>query len=270
MILSELRNKPHLSASSISDFLECGLLYRFSRIDRIKPEFISDAMAFGTCIHRTLKEYYLQKMGGDRMPLAEVQELFQQHWQKYADGNDAIRYSPDKDFEYYLSTGPALLAAWYEGIADDDFEVIAVEEPFRFELPDLPVPVIGAIDLILKDPLGSIVIVDHKAIGRSYSVGEVDSNLQLTVYHTAAKSNGYSDHQILLRFDCMVKTQKPKFQTCYTTRSLDDEQRLTSIARSVWNAIDQSVFVPNPLSFRHKTCAYKSVCDSWFQEGGDL
>ena len=31
MSLTELRQKPHLSASSIGDYVECGLLYKFGR-----------------------------------------------------------------------------------------------------------------------------------------------------------------------------------------------------------------------------------------------
>ena len=44
MLLSELRQTPHLSASSIGDFIECGLLYKFGRIDRIPMEFVADAL----------------------------------------------------------------------------------------------------------------------------------------------------------------------------------------------------------------------------------
>ena len=41
--ISEIRGQPHLSASSVNDYLDCGLLYKFSRIDKIQPEFRSDA-----------------------------------------------------------------------------------------------------------------------------------------------------------------------------------------------------------------------------------
>jgi putative RecB family exonuclease len=208
-------------------------------------------------------------MIGDRLPLKQVQECFQQHWRSYAAGNDEIRYGPDKDFESYLTTGVDLLATWYDGISDDEFQVLAVGEAFRFELPNLKAPVIGAIDLILQDPSGSIVIVDHKALGRSYSIEEVDTNLQLTVYHMAAKANGYADHEILLRFDCLIKTKDPKFIECYTTRDHNDERRLVRMAQSVQEAIDKEAFVPNPFGFRHKNCAFKNACEQWFSKGGD-
>jgi putative RecB family exonuclease len=66
MDLSELRQQPHLSASSIGDYIECGMLYRFGRIDRLPMEFVSDAMEFGSVIHMVLAEYYQAKITGDK------------------------------------------------------------------------------------------------------------------------------------------------------------------------------------------------------------
>jgi putative RecB family exonuclease len=72
MDLHELRQKPHLSASSINDYIECGMLFKFSRIDRIPREFTADGLEFGTVIHKVLAEYYQAKMTGDKMPLNDV------------------------------------------------------------------------------------------------------------------------------------------------------------------------------------------------------
>ena len=40
MNLSELRQKPHISASSVGDYLECGMLYRFGRLDVNDSDFV--------------------------------------------------------------------------------------------------------------------------------------------------------------------------------------------------------------------------------------
>ncbi|NTU61023.1 MAG: hypothetical protein HGA95_01645 [Caldiserica bacterium] len=37
MKLSDIRNTPHLSSSSVNDYIECGLLYKFGRIDKKIP-----------------------------------------------------------------------------------------------------------------------------------------------------------------------------------------------------------------------------------------
>jgi putative RecB family exonuclease len=86
MTLSELRQTPQLSASSIGNFIECGLLYKFGRIDRIPMEFVSDALKFGSTIHRVLESDYQAKMIGDRMLLRDIHESFERHWKKAAAG----------------------------------------------------------------------------------------------------------------------------------------------------------------------------------------
>ena len=93
MILSELRQKEHLSASSINEYVECSLMYKFGRIDKLPMEFKSDALEFGTCIHRVLEQYYSAKMMGDRMLLKDVHELFVFTWMEIARGRTDIRYS---------------------------------------------------------------------------------------------------------------------------------------------------------------------------------
>ena len=59
--LTEHRGKPHLSASSVNDYIDCGLLYKFGRVDKIKPEFKPDAMELGSAIHLVLAEFYTQE-----------------------------------------------------------------------------------------------------------------------------------------------------------------------------------------------------------------
>ena len=51
MDLKELRKAEHLSASAIGDYIDCSLLYKFGRIDRIQAEFKADALEFGSAIH---------------------------------------------------------------------------------------------------------------------------------------------------------------------------------------------------------------------------
>jgi putative RecB family exonuclease len=269
MILSELRQKPHLSASSIGDYLECGMLYRFGRVDRLPMEFVSDALEFGSVIHMVLAEYYQAKMTGDRMNLKDVHESFRQHWHRVAECRTDIQYADGKDFNTYLMEGVDLLTAWYHKLPDDNFKVIGIEEAFSFELPNLPVPVIGAIDLVEQDESGTIIITDFKTSGRAYSIDEVDSNMQMTVYQLAMKSNGFGGREILLKLDCLIKTKKPKFEQYYTTRSYVDELRLIRKIEKTWDAIGKGVFVPNDTSWRHKNCPYRQICDKWFLTGGE-
>ena len=266
MILSDLRQQPHLSASSIGEYVECSLLFRFGRIDKLPMEFKSDALEFGTCIHRVLEQYYSARMIGEKMLLKDVHQIFDTTWTGIAEDNDEIKYNGDNDFKTLLLFGKDLLTAWYNSLPDDGFTILAIEEAFSFTLPGIPIPIIGAMDLVEEDSAGTIIITDFKTSGRAYSKDEVDQNQQLTMYQIAARQLGFGgDHEILLKFDCLVKTQKPKFLQYYTTRSELDERRLIKKAAQVWDGISKGVFVANDTSWKCKGCAYKQACDEYLE-----
>ncbi len=264
MVLSELRQMPHLSASSIGDYVECSLLYKFGRIDRLPMDFKADALIFGTVIHLVLGEYYEAKMIGDKMSLKDVHQSFEEHWHRVAEGRTDIKYAEGKDFETLLMNGIDLLTVYYMKQQDDNFKVLGIEEAFSFHIPGIEIPIIGAMDLIEEDEAGTIIITDFKSSKKSYSASEIDQNQQLTTYQLAAKANGYADREILLRIDCLIKTIKPKFQQYYTVRTEIDEIRLIRKIKQVWDGISKGVFVPNDTSWKCKNCSYKTACDEWF------
>jgi len=265
MDLYELRQSPHLSASAVGDYVECGLLYRFAKIDKIPWEHKPDAMEFGTVIHLVLGEFYQERMIGNQMLLKDIHKSFEEHWRRVAEDSTEIKYSKGKDFKTLLMNGVDLLTVWYNKLPDDDFKVIGIEEPFSFTIPDISIPIIGAIDLIEEDEAGTVIITDFKTSARAYSISEVDQNQQLTTYQMAMKHNGYQDREILLRFDCLIKTKTPKFEQYYTIRTEIDEIRLTRKMQKVWSGISKGVFVPNDTSWKCKGCAFKTHCDEWFQ-----
>lgn len=268
MELSDLRAVPHLSASSIGDYLDCGLLYKLGRIDKFKPETKSDALEFGTAIHIVLGEIYQQKMAGIDLTIKEIHESFEKHWTRIADGRDDIKYAEGKDFNTLLLEGKELLTTYYHRRPDDRFNIIAIEEPFRFTLEGCDLPIIGAMDLIEEDSSGTIIVTDFKTSSRAYSIDEVDRNFQLTLYQIAAKAMGYADREILLRFDCFIKTKTPKFEQYYTTRSESDEIRARRKIIEVANGISRGVFIPNdsPSNWKCKGCSFKKPCDDWFMK----
>jgi putative RecB family exonuclease len=266
MELSELRKLPHLSSSSISDYVDCGMLYKFGRIDRIKREFTADSLEYGTCAHRVLADIYQGKLLNSPLDLKEILELFEHYWTEVADDNDQIKYANGKDFETYLIEGRELFTTYYNKIPADDFRVLAIEEAFSFKIEGLDIPIIGAMDLVEEDESGTIVITDFKTAARAYSNDDVDKNFQLTLYQMAAQANGFADREILLRFDCLIKTKTPKFEQYYTTRSVEDILRAKKKIMQVADGISKEVFVPNDGHWKCKGCAFAEHCRNWFKE----
>ena len=266
MELYELRKQPHLSASSIGDYIDCGLLYKFGRIDKIQVESKSDALEFGSAIHGALADFHKEKMMGTFMTIKDLQHSFEVHWRRIAEYRDDIKYAEGNTFETILLQGKELLTAYYNKACWKDFEVIAVEEAFSFRIDGCSMPIIGACDLIEKDSAEIIIITDFKTSARAYSVDEVDRNFQLTLYQMALKANGYQDHEILLRFDALIKTKQPKFDSYYTTRGDVDEIRARKKIIEVSKAISKGIFIPNDsaTNWKCKHCSFKKNCDDWF------
>jgi len=135
----------HLSASSVNDYIDCGLLYKLSRIDKIRPEFDSDAWNWDRNPHdpgRSLRG----KNDQEKLLLKQIQESFAGFWRELAEDNLKIQYAEGKDFDTLLREGKELLAVWYGKLPENDHKVIAVEEPFILNLRQLDIPLIGFID----------------------------------------------------------------------------------------------------------------------------
>ena len=268
MDIFELRKQPHLSASSINAYLECGLQYKFSKIDKLKPEFKADNLFYGIAIHRVLADFHQQKLIGTILSSDDLLGLFDQYWKEFAENNDSIRYTKNQSFKSILRNGKALLKAYHESLPKDQYNIVAIEEPFAITPEGLDIPIIGIMDLVEEDGDGTIIITENKTSGKAYSDNQIDKNLQLTIYQIAARSNGYGDRDILLRIDCLIKTKTPKFQSYYTYRSELDEHRAIRRIQKVWNGIKKGVFIPNDNSWKCPYCEFKSpYCDEWFKQG---
>ena len=266
MNIQDLRKELHLSVSSVNTYIDCGLLYKLSRLDRLKPEFSADSLELGSVVHDVIAEFNQEKMIGNKLSLKELQALFEEYWAEAAEENEEILYSKANDYDSLLKQGRELIKLYHQAFSVKQFSILAIEQPFRFKIEGLDPAMIGVFDLIEEDPTGAIIIVDLKTSGRSYAANDVDKNFQMTVYQMAAKACGYGEREILLRFDCLIKTKTPKFEQYYTTRSELDEKRAVKKITEVWRGINNGIFVPNDTSWRCNGCAYKSYCDDWFEK----
>jgi len=265
MEIAELRKQPHLSVSSVNSYIDCGLQYKFSKIEKRKPDFISDNLVFGSSIHRILAEYNQEKMMGTILSSEELEQMFKQDWEKSAKENDAIQYSKGKSYRILLNQGVKLLTEFIKSVPENNNTILAIEEPFVFQIEGMDIPFIGVMDLVEEESDGSLIITDYKTSKRAMSLNEVDSNFQLTVYYSAAKMNGYAKRDISLKFDCLIKTQKPRFEQIYTYRDYDHTARALKKIKHVWHGIQKGIFIPNDNSWRCSLCEYKSHCNEWFK-----
>ena len=270
MDIVEMRKQEHLSVSAINDYVDCGLLYKLSRLEQHDSDFVADSLLFGSAIHKVLAEFHQERMIGNDLPLKALRDLFTKEWSKAAKGNARIRYRDEYDYETCLKEGKSILKVYIDSIEEEQYSILAIEEPFQFNIDGLDIPLIGVMDLVEEDDSGTVIITDFKTAGRAYSSDEVDKNFQLTVYNMAAKANGFRDREILLKFDCLLKTKKPRFERYYTTRDKAAEKAAVKKIQAVWDGIQKQVFVPNTGHWKCKGCSYQSACKEYLisESGG--
>ena len=222
-------------------------------------------MIFGSCIHKTLEFFHKERAqnNNNKLPLSVILETFENVWRFEAAENTRIQYKAGNSYENLLNLGKSLLTTYYNNLPDENYKVIGVEVPFSLKIEGLPIPIIGAVDLVEEDESGTLIITDFKTAAKAYSSADIDNSFQLTVYNLAFKTNGFSDREILLKFDCLIKTKISKFEQYYTIRTDTDEKMAIKKIMAVWDGICKGVFIPNNNSWKCSDCAYTKECQEW-------
>jgi putative RecB family exonuclease len=238
----------HLSYSQISLYLECPLLYKLRYIEGEKGEAIPAALVFGSAIHKALAGFYTDVMDGEPFVLSAFLGAFEEAWSDAVEEREII-YKEGEDFDSLLGLGRQMLKVFARSVMPQ--KVIAVEVPFEFRLEhpitgdDSSVPLKGVIDLIEEDESGMLWVVDHKTAGRAYSEPQIAGDLQMLIYAAAVKQlDVVEGREVMLRFDVLTKSKKPKFLRYPMYRDGNDIARLFEIVEGVWKAIEAEAFYP--------------------------
>ncbi len=244
-----------LSYSSIQTYETCPAKYRFQYEDHL-PTSSSPALAFGDSLHRTLHRFH------DRpVPVApaleELHEMLLLEW--VPDG-----YRSPEEEGLYLDHAHQVLADYHHENASS-FAIPAALE-FRFTIQVEGVQLSGVIDRMDRIPGGGYEIVDYKTNRRLPPQARVDQDLQLSVYHLAAKEIwGIEPERLTLYY--LLPGQR--MTTSRTRAQIDDTRRRVA---AVAERIEAGKFEPraNPLC---DWCDYQARCPlfrhMYEKEGGD-
>jgi RecB family exonuclease len=176
MTVPSLRNT-HLSYSRLSRFETCPLSYRLHYLDKLAAE-PGMALRFGKTVHAVLERLLGELVDDERSgPLSEERalELFRAAWA--AEGLAGVEP---------FQEGLAILRRFVvdQGLVDHR-DVLAIEKEFR--LPVGPFTVLGYIDRVNWVDDETVEVVDYKTNRMLFTRDEVDSSLQMSLYHVAAQ-----------------------------------------------------------------------------------
>jgi putative RecB family exonuclease len=167
----------HLSYSRLSRFETCPLSYRLHYIEKQQAE-PGLPLRFGKTIHAVLERLIKEVVDDERTgTLSEERaiELYREAW-------GAEQLTGMDVFAEGLSILRRFIAE--QGVVDHR-DVLAIEKEFR--LPVGPFEVLGFIDRVDWIDDETVEVIDYKTNHQLFARDEVDTSLQMSLYHVAAQ-----------------------------------------------------------------------------------
>ncbi len=231
-----------LSYSSINTFETCPAKFKFQYEDRL-PRSRSPALAFGDSLHRALHLFHDRPVPV-APSVAELLEMLEAGWvsEGFADASEE---------RTYLDHGRQVLTQYHRENAER-YRIPAALE-FRFQIEIEGISVSGVLDRLDRIPGGGYEIVDYKTNRRLPPQSRVDQDLQLSIYHLAAREVwGIEPERLTLYY--LLPGQRMT-----TTRTEADVDALRRRIAVVAERIEAGKFEPrqNPLC---GWCEYQAMC----------
>jgi putative RecB family exonuclease len=231
-----------LSYSSINTYETCPAKFKFQYEDRV-PQAPSAALSFGDSLHRALHLFHDRPVPVPPA-LDELHELLDISWVSHG-------FATESEEQMYRDHGHQVLAQYHRENAPS-FRIPAALE-FRFTIEVEGVELSGVIDRMDRIPGGGYEIIDYKTNRRLPPQARIDRDLQLSVYHLAAREVwGIEPERLTLYY--LLPGQR--MTTVRTQADVDELRRRIAV---VAERIAAGKFEPrqNPLC---DWCEYQPLC----------
>ncbi len=261
-------NKPsdplsYLSVSRLKSFLSCRLKFFYEKVLGLQPP-TSPNFQIGKAVHAGLQHYNTARWrGGEASP----EPVVQAYHTAFADleSDDPVDYG-DKDRQECLDTGERVLRAYLASeYAADPRRILGVEVYLRKERGQLPIPLVGVLDLVVEGN----VPVDFKTVHSTPDLEDEawQNDLQLTAYHLLLEdATGEVPGPGELIYLAKLKTPKILKQTLAPV----DAQRLDrfrALADRYVEGVQREEYYPSP-GMACRWCSFRTRCAAW--KGGNV
>jgi len=123
----------------VSDYIDCGLHFKFSRLDRLEPEFRADALVLGSAMHRAIADFQQERMVGNVLTVSDSKPNCIP-LERTCSGQERYPVWEGEGLRINAGRGKRLLEVYHQSFPIDGLEVLAIEEPFFFHIDGLEVP----------------------------------------------------------------------------------------------------------------------------------
>ena len=248
----------YLSASRLKAFLGCRLKFYFEKVLGLKAP-ASPALQVGKAVHAGLQHFNLARWrGGDASPAATMQAYNKAYGE--LEVQDPVDYE-DKDRQGCIDTGRRVLDAFLGSeLARDPRRVLGVEAYLRMERGNLPLPLVGVVDLVVEGN----VPVDYKTAAATPNLEDEEwqHELQMTIYALLVKDATGEDpgpgelvHLVKLKTPKIIKQVLPP-------ATLTQIDRLKALADVYVDGVSREDFHPSP-GMSCRWCSYRTQCAAW-------
>ena len=264
--LTQLRAGLHFSASALRTFLTCPMKFRFQYVQGAEPAFRPSSLLLGSAVHKALAAHHLAVQAARPIASADVQAAFEEALERETrPGGIPLQYREGEDPDSLRATGNGLIDVYLREAQLGT--IVAVEQPFQANLADprtgevLDPKFVGVFDLVEVDEEGTVSIAEIKTAARRWSTGQVNLDLQGTLYVEAAVQSGLvpNNQEALIRYDVLVKNKKPVLDRQYAVRMPGDRQLAMGIAVDALQAIEREAFYRNP-GWTCDGCPFRRAC----------
>lgn len=193
--LATFRNEL-LSVSRLQLLEQCGLAFRLKYIDRAPREPSGEPADFGILIHAALERLHawaFQEEHRGRVSEAMVTDAWQREF-KYAPSSVT---SPR-----YYADGLDMLRRYFRRRPELDAQrIVGIEQEFRIAVGRFMV--LGYVDLAERIGHDGVLLTDYKSGRKLFSSEEVETDLQASVYHIAARELYPWARRVEFRFEML-------------------------------------------------------------------
>jgi DNA helicase-2/ATP-dependent DNA helicase PcrA len=239
--------KLRLSASSIEDYEDCPLKFKFGHYLKI-PTGPQAALTFGNIMHGSVKRYFELRAKG-QASFEAVKEFYESAWRKSG-------FEDEYQEQAYKQAGLEQLRAFVEKQESTETLPLGMESSFSLDLGEVLLE--GRIDQI--NPLvphpreddRTVELIDYKT-GKPRSQKDADNSLQLSVYALAAQEV-MKLRPARLTFYCLTNNEP-----VHTVRTEQELKAVKTEILTVADRIRQNHFPAAP-GFVCKFCDYRLIC----------
>lgn len=232
-----------LSSSAIENYRKCPQQYAFSYLWSLK-EGPRATLTFGSVMHTTIKRFMEQWKKGVKLPLEEVQRIYETEW-------SSAGYEDEYQEAEYKKDGLEQLQAFHAAMVAAPPNVLEQEKGFELPLEN-DVILKGRIDQVNGLGRNNVEVVDYKT-GRPRKEADARKDLQLSIYAMAAKEI-FEWNPVRLVFHYLQNNT-----TQVTTRDAKQIEDAGKIVQETAADIRAKQFPAKP-GFACRSCAYKLIC----------